>query len=544
MNCSGCGVDLDPSPDQINDALDQVLEASLKDAEKRGGVCPLCGHSKEIPYSHRKSVQFGLLVLVVIIAATGLVVFGISRQTARSKAADEVLARLNQSPAVTELLGQPLKIGSGIDGEVRQDETGWSEAHLTLQVAGPKATATVKVIGGREAGPWTFTTLEAIVMAERKRVDLITGRISDYDPAAYIETHTQAALEPANSRVNLPAPRMDGNFPCIFASVGKFGTPQLGHCAIPLPMESSLPVDRYEVDLRYGSFILRQTDLMLKDAINVPLTRTYNSYDWMHPNPVHAFGRNANHLFDIAPVGSRNPYTFQFIVLGDGNWLYFDRISKGTGYADAVFEHAETSTSFYGAITRWDGKGWTTQLRNGGSIFFPESYNAKNMAQGAAWTITDKNANKVELVRDAKRDLQAVRAPRGGSITFKYDNQSRVVRAEDNAGHWATYQYNTAGMLTDVKLSSGVERHYTYAGYLMTSIRDERDRFLVQNFYGNAFNEIMLDRQQTEAGTYSYRYELSPNRQYVIRVAVTFPDGSTKIVEPQNSVPAFIRNLH
>jgi hypothetical protein len=41
MNCRGCGVELDPSQEQVNTAVDQILETSVKDAEKKGGVCPL-----------------------------------------------------------------------------------------------------------------------------------------------------------------------------------------------------------------------------------------------------------------------------------------------------------------------------------------------------------------------------------------------------------------------------------------------------------------------------------------------------------------------
>jgi uncharacterized membrane protein YvbJ len=37
MNCNGCGVELDPSEEQVNTAVDQVLETSLRDAQKKGG---------------------------------------------------------------------------------------------------------------------------------------------------------------------------------------------------------------------------------------------------------------------------------------------------------------------------------------------------------------------------------------------------------------------------------------------------------------------------------------------------------------------------
>jgi len=90
-------------------------------------------------------------------------------------------------------------------------------------------------------------------------------------------------------------------------------------------------VDQFEVDLRSGAFVLRQSDLYLNDVIEVPLTRSYNSRDWMAKNRVHAFGRNSNHPYDIAPLGSRNPYTYQMIALEDGDFIYFDRISKAQG---------------------------------------------------------------------------------------------------------------------------------------------------------------------------------------------------------------------
>jgi len=103
-----------------------------------------------------------------------------------------------------------------------------------------------------------------------------------------------------------------------------------------MPTTQTGDVDRVEADLRYGNFVLRQTDLELNDVFDVPLNRSYRSNDWVHSNPVHAFGRNSNHPFDIAPVGTRNPYTYLLIDLEDGDLLYFDRISKGTGYSDAV----------------------------------------------------------------------------------------------------------------------------------------------------------------------------------------------------------------
>src|SRR5271170_5941189 len=91
MNCNGCGVELDPSEEQVNASVDQILQTSLKDAEKKAGVCPLCGHSKEVPYSHRKTVLFGLFLACLLVSIAGGIFVYRSRQTQRNAAADEVV---------------------------------------------------------------------------------------------------------------------------------------------------------------------------------------------------------------------------------------------------------------------------------------------------------------------------------------------------------------------------------------------------------------------------------------------------------------------
>jgi len=541
MNCRGCGVELDPSQEQINATVDEILETSLKDAAKKGGVCPLCGHSKEVPYSHRKTVLFGLLLACLLVA----IVVGIgvqrSRETERAAAAGDAVARMGTNVEVVRLIGKPIAIEPGLQGEIKQDETGWKEVHLTIPVHGPNGSATAHLVGGRGTGPWVFTTFEIDFEKQHEKVDLVSGRVVEYDPNAYVEVHTQSAAVPEyTNTVAAAPPRFDGDFPCVFAQVDTSGVvPQLGQCA--MPTVHAEPVDRFEADLRYGNFILRETDLFLDDIFKVPLTRTYTSNEWAPSNPVQAFGRNSNHPYDIAPIGTRNPYTYQMIVLEDGDFLYFDRISKGAGYADSVFQHTETSTRFYRATTRWDGHGWTTRLADGSEIRFPESYNGKNMAQGAPTEMIDATGSRLELRRDPQRNLQEIRTPHGHWIRFGYDDQSRIKRAEDDAGHWAQYEYNTDGMLRTATLSSGRERHYEYNGVLMTQITDENGHVLIHNW----FRERFLQRQQFGNGAvYSYSYDWGPDEYYPKRVWVTLPDQTKRELSVGASVPEFVRNYH
>jgi YD repeat-containing protein len=543
VNCQGCGVEIDPSLGQVNTAVDEILKTSLADAEKKGGVCPLCGHCKDIPVSHRKTVLFGLLLASLLISAAVATSVYRHRQTQRNTAALDAISRMEASPEVIKLLGKPISLahdipGHELQGEVKQDETGWKEVKLTIPVRGPKGEGVAQVIGGKSGGPWVYTTFEVVFEKEHKKLDLITGRAVEYDPAGYHEVHFEAATAPELTNANAAAPRWDGEFPCVFATAAIDAVPQLGKCAMPT-MQSG-PVDRFEVDLRYGSFTLRQTDLYLNDVFQVPLTRSYASNDWISQNNQHAFGWNTNHPYDIAPLGTRNPYTFQLIALEDSNFVYFDRISKGTGYADSVFQHTETSSRFYKATTRWNGTGWTTRLTDGSEIHFPESYNGRNLAQGAPFEMLDAKGNRLELKRDAKRDLQQIVTPHGRWIKFQYDEQSRITRADDDAGNWVTYSYSPDGVLTDVTLSSGHQRHYSYEKRAMTQVADETGKVLLRNWYDRG----VLVRQDFANGELaSYHYQWTQGARCPEKATVKLGGGSEQEVSVAGAIPEYVRGF-
>lgn len=534
--CRGCGTAVEPTESEVNQGVTEILQASLKDAIKHGEICPLCGHSKAQPVSERNSVQSALLMASVAIVLGLAIAYFINRHTERQQAALDALKQIESNSVARELLGFPITIRGTATGDVRQDETGWRELHLVIPVHGPNANGNLRISGGQQTGPWRFTTEELTVPQLKKKADLLTGRVVEYSPDAYEVIHTEAVSIPEYVNANVPPPSWDGRFPCVYANLGPGTAPQLGSCATPVPMsaDSRQSVDRFETDLRTGNFVMRQTDLMVNEAgFDVPLTRTYNAQDRMSGNRSHAFGMNANHGYDIAPLGTRNPYTEQYIVLENGDFLYFPRVSTGTGYSDAIYRHSETSTSFYGATQQWDGDGWLTRLRDGSTIHFPESYNARNLAQGAAIEMADASGKKIELIRDPKRNLQRIETSQGTAIQFSYDNNDRIVRAEDSKSGWTNYTYNAAGYLTDVVHSTGAARHYDYEDGLLTSVRDEKGRVLVHN----SFSGLLLVRQEFGDGkTVRYDYIPSYNRMYVKRVSVTLPDGSVKAIDPSGSI--------
>jgi len=541
-NCDGCGSLLEADPGEARRAVEDLLESTRTENTALGRVCPLCGHATSAPVSHRKSVQFGLLAGLLLIAGFLVVAYFTSRETDRQQAVHEALLRLNRSPEVAHYLGTPLTVRGDITGQVREDETGWREARLVIPLRGERSVGVARVIGGRQAGPWEFTTLEVLVAPARKRIDLVSGRIVDYDSEGYVNTHTQAAIAAEFTRTDVPPATRGAGFPCIVTAAGAGEAPRLDTCEPRLPVAAlgQGPVDEFLVDLRYGKFILRQTDLSIRDGeLDVPLTRTYTSDFWMHRSHSHAFGLHSTHDFDVAPVGTRNPYTYLQIILPDGDFLQFPRVSRGSGYADAVYQHTETSSPFYGALIRWTGEGWATELRDGSKIHFPESYNAMNMAQGAPDELVDARGRTIRLLRDRQRNLQMIETPNRRHLTLAVDGQGRVTRAEDQDHRWVEYRYGPGGVLTDVGYADGRARRYAYDGPLLMTVRDEARRVLVDNSYlrGKLARQIYAN-----GDSWNIRYDVDVNGSYATRAVVETAGGVTHEIRTEDVVPRWIRS--
>jgi YD repeat-containing protein len=285
-------------------------------------------------------------------------------------------------------------------------------------------------------------------------------------------------------------PAWDGSQLYLVISLGDIGSEHAKFKSSTLldrpTVRHDVPVNEFRVELYTGAFVLRQSDLFIPDAIPLSLLRTYRVWDF-HSR---AFGVGANHPYDICPTGTRFPYTYMDLNLEDGGQIHFRRISKGTGYADAVFRHDETSSEFYGAQIAWNGNGWTLDFRNGSRFLFPEAYNAKNYAQGAPFEMGDAGAHRIQLKRDKKRNLEQLLSPSGRTISFKYDAADRIVEATDDTGDVRKYFYDSSGHLESIADASHLLYRFKYSPlihspgydpYVMTAVIDGRGTVLLQN---------------------------------------------------------------
>lgn len=326
-------------------------------------------------------------------------------------------------------------------------------------------------------------------------------------------------------------PAWDGSQPWLVISPLAGSSPLRFQTSISLvkpTLHHDLPVNEFVVNLSNGNFKVRQTDLFVPDIMPLSLTRTSDA--WTPQS--RAFGVGTNHPYDICPTGTRLPYTYMNLNLEDGYEVYMPRISKGTGYADAVFRHDKSSSEFYGAQISWNGNGWTLVLRDGRKIYFPEAYYAKNFAQGAATEMVDAQGHRTQLKRNQARNLEQLISPSGHTITFKYDNADRIVEAKDDAGHVRKYSYDASGHLDTVSDEAHVLYRFEYQrllkepGYdpwLLTAVLDGDWKVLLQNKYLWG----LVSEQKLASGEI-YRYEYRYQGREVIQTSVTLPAGEKK----------------
>jgi YD repeat-containing protein len=214
--------------------------------------------------------------------------------------------------------------------------------------------------------------------------------------------------------------------------------------------------DVFEISL-VGGFLPIKTDLYVPDTIPLAFTRTYV--------PLNAWSERFQvylpHVYDPFLTGSRFPYTLVNWQLPDGQTIHYDRISSGTGFADAIFGASSSDRIFANSRVNWNGWGWDWTLPDGATYLSPEAYNATRPQQGSLVGIFDENGNEVRLTRTASGDLTEIKSPQGHWIRFDY-GQSHMIRAHDDLGNLVEYEYDASDRLRSVKYPDGHSTKYSY----------------------------------------------------------------------------------
>ena len=304
-------------------------------------------------------------------------------------------------------------------------------------------------------------------------------------------------------------------------------SPSLAPATGPAP-GSCGGTDGDPVDCGTGLFVWQKTDLFLPDVIPITLTRTYRPNDSMS----RAFGIGTTQFYDMFLVGDTSPFTFADLILPDGGKVHYKRISSGTGFIDAVYEHTSTPTIFYGSTITFGGEEiagrltWDLRLRNGTVLVFGAAAFSVP-GEVALLEVRDRHGNVLQLARDSSFNLTRVTCPNGRWVQLTYDTLNRVTQAVDNAGRAVSYTYDSAGRLSTVKDPAGGLATYTYdTNDRMLSVKNARGITQVTNQYDSKGRVV----QQTLANGGTYRFNYILNGGSILETVVTNPLGIVRKV--------------
>ena len=362
-------------------------------------------------------------------------------------------------------------------------------------------------------------------------IDLMSDEFDGLGSLAVIDGFTRSHWLPAFTpsvapgASNVDAKHIDGSYPCVLVRRDRSSSSTAANWQAKvtkcLPQTyTDVEVDELEIDLRSGLLMTRETDLFLSGATPIAATRCFRSWE----DRIRTFGYNRGMSWDIYPIGSRNPYTYIDVILCDRREVHFDRISEGTDYANALYEHKDTATPFLRSRFGWTGNGWDLARPDGTHMYFPESYNAKRGVDGGLVAFTGAKGEVVTLQRDKLRNLRQLSSADGKEFQFDYDALNRVSKARDNRGRVAEYQYDLAARLVKAK-TPNADRRYTYRGMYLESIQENGQSLFQMRYHRGRVSELILANGQT----YKIRYDNDPRDDYTpVQTNLTTPDGKTE----------------
>ncbi len=268
------------------------------------------------------------------------------------------------------------------------------------------------------------------------------------------------------------------------------------------------------------------------DDINVPgtpltLTRTYRTRD----DGKRPFGIGTSHSYHLYLFGDAENFQWADLILEDGGRIHFRRISPGRTRDDALFEHTESPTEFYGSQLQWNGNGWNIDLRDRGRYTF-SVINPSGKDQCRQTSRRDADGTELQFEYDAAGDLTRIRSA-GGWITLAYDASHRIVRASSSSGVSVKYEYDEAGHLTRVATSGGRIQEYAYGSHHEVRSIREPDR-LIENTYDAALRCVKQvitfgwrgEPPRPDPDVYTFSYRLNVGGKIV----------ETKVIEPDSTV--------
>lgn len=114
-------------------------------------------------------MPLGIIALLLLLSAfVGAILLAVESTIHHSGFYPQALERAQANPQVANKIGQPLKAGWFVSGNINI-----SGSSGDADIAIPNGKGTIYVVAKKSAGFWTFRTLQVEVQGESQRIDLL-----------------------------------------------------------------------------------------------------------------------------------------------------------------------------------------------------------------------------------------------------------------------------------------------------------------------------------------------------------------------------------
>lgn len=338
-----------------------------------------------------------------------------------------------------------------------------------------------------------------------------SGGVSVYEPCMYFTYSDKDGIAP------FPGPVVRG----------------CGDVQDPLDDES---VEVFEVDLRFGLFIDKHTDIYLPDTIPIQFQRALRDGGYGKQ----PFGSGGEDSYDELLGSADNIHVFweqddgtHYDTVRNPDWLPVLGLVKYVG-------GEETRAYVPGAYWGSDQNVWQYQLAwhalpyehydlqsfNGGTKTFLPCGDVPGL-DCLLVDYHDSQGRELKLDRDKLRRLTRVTSPNGSWVSITTDDDRRILAIDDSSKRTVHYGYDAAGNLSTVTYPSGEVYHYTHddAHHILSvavAVDGQSEPHIVLR---NEYQNKMLTKMTLSDGSvYTFDYD-STDRTAVHHAAIHTPDG-------------------
>jgi YD repeat-containing protein len=214
--------------------------------------------------------------------------------------------------------------------------------------------------------------------------------------------------------------------------------------ATSLPGEKVLDADPFDVST--GIYSRASTDIFVPDSIPINFARTQRTGD----DRSRSFGFGGVTSYDMFIIGDTEKFTWVALVMPDGAWARFTRISPGTSY-DGVFEDQSDPSEWRGAQVSWNHAGhWDVRMVNGTQFIVQGCNSNSKPGQCAVTSIQNAAGERLTIQRDREGNILRITSPHGRFVDVSTDLEGRISHAVSDDGQWADYIYDEKGCLVRV----------------------------------------------------------------------------------------------